>query len=470
MPAPGDLLEALEREASYSLSIWRRLTAPQLFVGSFLGLIALGTLALFLLPGIYTGPRLSFIDAFFMATSAVCVTGLIVVDTATYFTPFGQAVILALIQLGGLGILTFTTVIILWLGGRLTLRGEAVLAGAERGPQLEPARLVRAILRYTFIIEAAGAIGLWLVWMRELGPIGALWPAMFHAISAFCNAGFSTFSDNLVGFAAQPAALTVIMSLVVLGGIGFLVLSELLSWVRVPRRRRLSLHTRFVLLATGVLIVAGAILFAAFEWTNTLTRFPWYVRPFEALFLSITPRTAGYATVDYGQLTSASVFLTMLLMLIGGSPGSTAGGLKTTTVAVLVALAVARFRGRIVTSAFRRTVPEMTIQRSIGLVVVVVALLGATLLLLQVTELGGVPLPLAEGRFLKIAFEAVSAFGTVGLSIGITPLLSPFGKLVLSALMFLGRVGPLTFAASMIVAARKPHVSFRYAAEDVIIG
>ncbi|HEX7117496.1 MAG TPA: TrkH family potassium uptake protein [Longimicrobiales bacterium] len=471
MPAPGELLDALEREAARSLSLWRRLTGPQLLVGSFLVLVALGTLALLTLPGLYTGERLSFIDALFTATSAVCVTGLIVVDTATYFTTFGQAVVLGMIQLGGLGILTFTTVVILLLGGRITLRSQAVVgAGGEILPQIDARRLVWAILRYTLVIEASGAFVLWLAWGRDLGTLGAIWPAVFHAISAFCNAGFSIFSDNLVGLAGRPLTLTVIMALIVIGGIGFLVLEELVLWRRGRARHRLSLHSRLALLTTGILIVVGAALFVAFEWTNALAPFPWYVKPFEALMLSVTPRTAGYNTVDYAELTSASLVLTMLLMLVGGSPGSTAGGLKTTTVAALAVLALARIRGRTTAAAFGRTIPDTTIQRAIGLVVFVVALLASVLLVLQVTELGGIPFPLAEGQFLQLAFEVVSAFDTVGLSMGITPDLSPAGKLLIAFLMFIGRVGPLTLAASMTVAAERARVQYRYASEDVIIG
>ncbi len=471
MPAPGDLLEALEREATRSLSFWRRLTAPQLLVGSFFVLVAFGTILLLVLPGLYTGERLSFVDALFTATSAVCVTGLIVVDTATYFTPFGQAVLLVLIQLGGLGILTFTTVVILWLGGRVTLRSEAVVgAGGEFLPQIETGQLLRAIFRYTFAIEAAGAAVLWIAWGADFGTVAALWPAVFHAVSAFCNAGFSIFSESLVGFAGRPFTLSVIMALIILGGIGFLVLEELVLWRRERGRRRLSLHSRLVLLTSALLIAGGATLFVAFEWTNALEPFPWYIKPFEALMFGITPRTAGFSTIDYAELTSASLLLTMLLMLIGGSPGSTAGGLKTTTVAALGALALARIRGRTAADAFARTIPEATIQRAIGLVVFVVAIIAGALLLLQVTELGGVPITLAEGQFLQLAFETVSAFDTVGLSMGVTPDLSTAGKLIIAFLMFIGRVGPLTLATSMIVAAARTRVRYRFASEDVIIG
>src|SRR5690606_5558548 len=206
MPGAADAFEALERETRRSLSLWRRLTAAQLFVGSFVALVLLGTALLLLLPGLYTGERISVIDAVFMATSAICVTGLAVVDTATFLTPAGQAVLLLLVQLGGLGILTFTTLIILVLGRRITLRGEALVSGAEAGPQhIEPAQLLRSIVRYTLLIEAAGALALWLAWIPELGAAGAVWPAVFHAIAAFCNAGFSVLPGGMARRAACAA-------------------------------------------------------------------------------------------------------------------------------------------------------------------------------------------------------------------------------------------------------------------------
>lgn len=470
MPLSGDFLETIELEATRTLSVWRRLTAPQLLAGSFLGLIAFGTAVLLLVPGLYTADRLSFVDALFTATTAVCITGLMIVDVGTYFTPFGQAVLLGLIQIGGLGILTLTTVVILWLGRRPSLREEAVFGGAHRGAVIEPARLVRGILRYTLLIEAAGALALWITWAPDLGLVGAIWPAVFHAVSAFCNAGISIFRDSLIDYGTRPVSLTIIMALVVLGGLGFLVLEELNTWRRRRGQHRVSLHTRLVLLAALILIPGGALLFAIFEWTNVLADAPWYVRPVQALFLSVMPRSGGFNTVPYDELTSASLLLSMILMLIGGAPGSTAGGLKTTTVAVLVALAIARARGRPTIHAFRRTIPESTIQRSVGLVIFVIALLAVALLILLLTELRGVPAAEARGMSLDLGFEAVSAINTVGLSVGITPELSNAGKVLLSILMYIGRVGPLTIAASMVVAAQRRRVRIRYATEDVIIG
>lgn len=475
MPVPGDLLESLEREAARSLSFWRRLTAPQIFVGSFLGLVLAGTAMLSLLPGIYTGEGLSFIDALFTATSAVCVTGLTVVDTATYFTPLGQGVLLLLIQLGGLGILSLTTLLIMAIGGRLSLRSEQLAGSSEAVPHLTPGRLVGTLVAYTVVTEAVGALLLYLFWLPRFGIEDALWPAVFHAISAFCNAGFSIFSDNLVGFSGNVPTLLVVGALVVIGGLGSVVLAELKPRFALRRRRtepraRLSVHTRLVLTTTTVLLVGGTVLFLVFEWNNALAGRSIGARLAEALFLAITPRTAGFNTAHYALLTPGSLFLTIGLMMIGGSPGSTAGGLKTTTVALLVLLAYARIRGHEHSGAFRRTIPDATSQRAVGLIVAIMAMLGGAILLLLITEFGAQPYSETGSGFMQLTFEAVSAFNTVGLSTGITPSLSTPGKIIIVLLMFIGRVGPLTFVASMIVAERRSDARIRHSTEDVIIG
>ncbi|MGH7445640.1 MAG: potassium transporter TrkG, partial [Longimicrobiales bacterium] len=424
MPVPGDLLESLEREAARSLPFWRRLTAPQLFVGSFVSLVLLGTALLYFLPGVYTGDDLSLVDALFTATSAVCVTGLIVVDTATYFTPFGQGVLLLLIQLGGLGILSLTTLLIIAMGRRLSLRSEQLAGSSEAVPHLEPRSLVRTMVLYTFVTEAAGALLLYLFWLPRFGVEGALWPALFHAISAFCNAGFSVFSDNLVGFSGSAPTLLVMGALIVVGGLGSVVLAELKPRLSLHRRARpragLSVHTRLVLATTGILLLGGTALFLLFEWNNALADRGIGSRLAEALFMAITPRTAGFNTAQYALLTPGSLFLTIGLMMIGGSPGSTAGGLKTTTFALVFLLAYARFRGHEHTGAFRRTIPDATSQRAVGLVVAVMAMLGGAILLLLITEFGARPYSETGSGFMQLTFEAVSAFNTVGLSTGIT--------------------------------------------------
>jgi trk system potassium uptake protein len=460
---------------------WRRLTAPQLFVGSFLLLILFGTLGLRFLPGIYTGDRLGWIDALFTATSAVCVTGLTVVDTATYFTLAGQAFILLLIQLGGLGIITFSTIIILALGRKLSLRQEIVSTSlAEVAPYIDYRHLARSVLLFTFVFELLGALLLLLDWLPRFGFGAALWHAVFHSIAAFCNAGFSTFSDNLVGLRSDASTLLTIAGLIVVGGIGFVTMEEL--YVRgahshVWRRRatdelvpRLSLHSRLVLATTTVLIAVGWIFFTAYEWNLIFAGMTTSARLVNGLFMSITPRTAGYNAIDYGQASDGTNFFTILLMFIGGSPGSTAGGIKTTTVAVIGLLALSRYRGHPRTSVLGRTIPEETIQRAVGLFVVAFGVVTAAIFVFTTTEIGAVARPAPHTAFLAYMFEAVSAFNTVGLSMGVTPELSASGRIVTVLLMYLGRVGPLTFAAAIALRTAPGYRQLRYAYEDVVIG
>lgn len=457
-----------------ALTLRQALTPPRLLLGSFLALVLVGTVGLKTLPGLYTGPGLSWIDALFTATSAVCVTGLIVVDTATYFTPWGQAFLLVLIQLGGLGILTFTTIVILALGRRLSLHHEAVSAThAEVTPEVDFRSLVRHILVFTFLFEAVGAVVLFLALLPRFDTAAAAWHAVFQAVSAFCNAGFSTFSDSLMGFRAAPAVLSAVMTLIVLGGLGFLALEELKILAerrRSGRKMVLSLHTKLVLRVTAFLLIGGWVAFAALEWTNTLAEMPPGGKLMNALFMSVTARTAGFNTVDYALTADSSNFLTILLMSIGGSPGSTAGGIKTTTFALIGLLAVSRLLGRQVTSVRNRSVPEETIQRAVGMFVVAFAVVTVGALLYAMLEIGAAGHATARGSFIEHMFESVSAFNTVGLSMGVTADLSTASRLLTVLLMYLGRVGPLTFAAA--IALDRPNASgeFRYAYEDVIVG
>lgn len=452
----------------------RALTPPRLLLGSFLGLILVGTLGLKVLPGLYTGPGLNWVDALFTATSAVCVTGLIVVDTATYFTTWGQAYLLVLIQLGGLGILTFTTLVIMALGRRLSLHHQAVSAThAEITPEVDFKPLVRHIVVFTFLFEAVGAVVLFLSFLPRFDTAAAAWHAVFQAVSAFCNAGFSTFSDSLMGFQAAPVVLWTIMTLIVLGGLGFLALEELKILVerrRAGRKLVLSLHTQLVIWVTGFLLVGAWAAFAALEWTNTLGEMRVGTKLMNALFMSVTARTAGFNTVDYALTADSSNFLTILLMSIGGSPGSTAGGIKTTTVALIGLLALSRLLGRQVTSVRNRSVPEETIQRSVGLFVVAFGTVTAGALLYAVLEIGAAGYAEAPGRFIEHMFESVSAFNTVGLSMGVTADLSTPSRLLTILLMYLGRVGPLTFAAAIALGRPTASGEFRYAYEDVIVG
>jgi trk system potassium uptake protein TrkH len=305
-----------------------------------------------------------------------------------------------------------------------------------------------------------------------------VWPSIFHAVSAFCNAGFSTFSDSLMGFQTNLPLLAVVMLLVVVGGIGFLTLEELSLWWRsqperwsdAPRRRfRLSTHSQLVLLTTAGLVVAGGVAFTLIEWRHALADLPTGARLVNGLFASVTPRTAGFSTIDYGSAHPSTNVLTIILMTIGGSPGSTAGGIKTTTFALLGLVAFSRLRGLPTTNVFGRTLPETTVRRAIGLFVLAVGLMTAAVLVLTLTELPGPLASAAPGTdVFAVLFEAVSAFNTAGLSMGATNELSTAGRWTTVAAMFIGRVGPLTLAAAL--AHESSGGDFRYAYEDVMVG
>jgi trk system potassium uptake protein len=441
---------------------------PQLFAGSFALLIAVGTVGLKVLPGLY-GPGhapLSWTDALFTSTSAVCVTGLIVVDTATYFTVWGQAWILGLIQLGGLGVVTFTSLIIASLGRRLSLRQETfTTVMTDVAPHVDTRRLVRDVVLFTVVIELAGALALLASFGARLGFTEALWPAVFHAVSAFCNAGFSTFSRSLITFQESGAVLTAISALIVVGGLGFLTLEEVYLWRRATltgRRFRVSLHSRLVLVTTGVLLVGGTLAAALFEGDGLFRDMTPGVRWLNAFFVSVTARTAGFNAIHYPDASAATNFLTVLLMTVGGSPGSTAGGIKTTTLALLVLVAWARLRGRSSVDAFGRSIPSATAARAFSVTLLGAFVLVAATLLLIATERG------ANDRFLALLFEAVSALGTAGLSLDVTPTLSTPGRLLVIVLMFVGRVGPLTVAAALARPRRAATPRFAY--EDVMVG
>ena len=449
------------------VSWWQSITPPQLFAGSFALLVLLGTLGLKLLPGLYVGEnQLGWQDALFTSTSAVCVTGLIVVDTATFFTLQGQAFLLVLIQLGGLGMLTFTSVIISLLGRRVSLRAES-LAGESRqaGPSVDVRRLTLSVFRFTFLIEAIGAVCLYLVWAPKYGWTEAIWPAIFHSVSAFCNAGFSTNSDSMIGFQQSAGTLLLIIALIITGGIGFLTLEEchVRFWKR--RSRRISVHSRLVLVTTALLLILPWPMFAFFEWNAALQGLSLPAKLSNSLFMSVTPRTAGFNSIDYGTGTDGTNMLTMLLMVIGGSPGSTAGGVKTTTFALIILMALSKFRGHETTVFANRSIPEGTIHRAIGLAVVSFFVIALGVFALAVTE----QLWNVEGRFLIRMFEAISAYNTVGLSMGLTPHMSSAGRWATIILMFLGRVGPATVAVALLDPRQRAN-RFRYAYEDVVVG
>jgi len=452
-----------------NVGLWRKVSPPQLFVGSFLLLVLIGTLGLMFLPGVNAKEPMPWIDCLFTATSAVCVTGLTVADTATQFTFRGQLFILLLIQLGGLGILAFTSLVIQVLGFRLSLRAESLTHEARKGgPNVDLKRLTIGIVMFTLVIEAIGAVALWIVWAPRMGWSEAIWPAIFHSISGFCNAGFSTNSDSLIGLRESSLTLLIIAGVIVAGGIGFVTMEESWSYFSTRKRlglRRFSIHSRLVLVSTVMLIVLPWPMFAFFEWSGTLEGLSVGDKIINSLFLSVTPRTAGYNSIDYSVASDSTNFLTILLMAIGGSPGSTAGGMKTTTFALIILLAWSRIRGDETTVFATRSIPNDTLQQSIGLAVVATTVMALGVFALAISE----HVPESRGNFLSRMFEAVSAFNTVGLSMNLTPNLTIPGRWITIVLMFLGRVGPLTLTAALVI-GRKKRAHFRYAYEDVVVG
>jgi trk system potassium uptake protein TrkH len=425
------------------------------------------------LPVAQAGEPVSLLDALFTSTSAVCVTGLTVVDTGTRFSPFGQAVVLALIQVGGLGLMTFAVFVGVLLGRKVAFTDRMVIQDSmHHTPKAGVRRLVRYVLTFTLAVEAAGAAFLWLRFRGQFPPGEAVWQSVFHSVSAFCNAGFGLLPDNLARYRGDLLVNLAITGLIVVGGLGFLVNMELWDGTRARLRGRraplLSLHAKLALLVTAALLAVGTAGFLLLERDNVLRGLPLGERLLASWFQSVTPRTAGFNTIDYGQVGSDTLFFTIFLMFVGASPGSTGGGIKTTTFGLLVALVIARWRGRGRAAVFRRTIPHAVMDRALLVALLAWAFVSLAIGLLVFTETRGTPFAAAEPRFAALMFEAVSAFGTVGLSTGITPSLGAGSKLVLVALMFAGRVGPLTLV--LAVGPRQERGRFRYAEENVMVG
>jgi len=433
-------------------------------LAAFIGMVLLS------LPVASTTKPLHPIDALFTSTSAICVTGLIVVDTGSQFTVFGKTVILILIQLGGLGVMTFSVFLFLFLGRGLGLKERWIITESfTPTPIGEIKSLIKSIFFFTFLVEAAGTLLLFLHWRAEMPLRSALFTSLFHSISAFCNAGFSFFSDSFIRYRGSLLLNLTVMFLIVIGGIGFPVIYESIRRFRLKRmkiRTGFSLHTKVVIATTVTLILAGAALVYFLERQNTLQVLTPGEKALASFFQSVTARTAGFNTLDISSLSGATLFILIILMFVGASPGSCGGGIKTTSLAVLFGILINRVRGREFVSLYRRTVSNETISRALAIFILAVITVTTGLIFLLATQMG----PGNPGRatFLAYLFEAVSAFGTVGLSMGVTPYLSFAGKIVIIMLMLLGRVGLLTIA--YVFTRRVREGLFRYAEEKVMIG
>ena len=439
---------------------------------SFVFLIALGT-GLLLLPVCWSNTTITPVDALFTATSAVCVTGLTVRDTGADFSVAGQAIILGLIQVGGLGIITLSSFFSIILGKRMPLKQQEMVRQTYSSFDTKSfLRLLKRIVLFTFSFELLGAAGLFLVWKDDFQRTPALGYSLFHAVSAFCNAGFSPFRTGFVGYQSNWAVNLIIIALIFLGGIGFLVIYDVerrLFYRPKHRVPRLSLHSQLALLTSLFLIVSGTLIFLLLEYSNVLGHMGFADKMLASLFQSVSPRTAGFNSVDLAQISNSTMVVIMLLMFVGGSPGSTAGGIKTTTFAVILVAAYNRFKGNSSANVLQRTIPEKNVTEAGVIVLISVAVLLLFNFGLEWSEAGAIPHREARLAFIDSAFETVSAFATVGLSTGITPTLSYWGKLQIVLLMLIGRVGPLTLAVA--VARRQDRrANLEYYRENVMVG
>ncbi len=421
-----------------NLNIW------QLMIMSFLGLITFGTLLL-KLPFVEHQNGLNWIDALFTSTSAVCVTGLVTVKTSGFNVP-GQLVVLLLIQLGGIGIMTMTSSFILAIRGNIRLKHRVLFSQLQDNFYLQDANSVlQRILAITFVTELIGGLLLFFGFLWQgLSIDKALYQGFFHSISSFCNAGFSTYDNSLIGM--NVVIKYTVSLLIIMGGLGYFVIYELME--KCKNKRKFSLHTKIVLLTTSVLIIVGVLLLALFENGQMDLS--------DAIFQSVTTRTAGFNTIDLNQMRFASIFLLIVLMFIGASPGSTGGGIKTTTFFVVIYSIISVLKGKSEVIVFKRSISNKFIIKSFATSILYFLIISIGVLLILETS---------EFKLEDVLFEAVSAMGTVGLSMGITPSLNGFGKTIIILLMFVGRVGPAPFAMATLIKTKQ--IKIKYPREEI---
>ncbi|MFH1538772.1 MAG: TrkH family potassium uptake protein [bacterium] len=435
------------------------LNAPRALASGFLAAIVIGTLLLWL-PVSHQGGGVGFVDALFTSTSAVCVTGLTTVDTGGDFSLFGQIVILALIQIGGLGIMTFSTLLVLYMGGAISLRLQMILKEAlNRLTYANLGRIAKVIIIVTLVFELIGALFLLPVFLKTFPLPTAVYYSVFHSVSAFCNAGFSLFPDSLTRYHHNPPVIITMSLLIIAGGIGFPVLLELAEW---RPSKKFSLHAKLVLSITAALILIGAAGIFIFEYDHNIDfhegRSAGRIL-LTAFFQSVSARTAGFNTVNVGGLSTATLFILMILMFIGASPGGTGGGIKTTTFGLIAATAWAIVRGRKDVNVFGRRITEHDLLRAFTIALLfLVMIAAATMLMLCIKSFG----------LASTLFEVMSATGTVGLSTGITSSLAPAEKMIIIVTMFCGRLGPLTIAMALI--EREGRQTVRFPEGKILIG
>lgn len=447
-------------------TFWQRLSGPQLIALTFAAAILIGALLLWLPLTHQAGQTLTFVQAVFMSTSAVCVTGLAVVDPGSTFNLTGQVVLLLLIQLGGLGLVTLGTLFAITLRRRVSITERIRAAEQTNATHLgEVLVIVRTIVLLAAGVELVGALLLAPDFIRHEGVGRGLYFALFHSVSAFNNAGFSLYKTGLAGFVTDPWVNLVIPLLIILGGLGFLVQMNVLLWLQNPRRNRLSVNTKLSLTMTAILLAVGILTFALLEWNNskTLGNLTFGQKIMASVFQGVTPRTAGFNTLQYVQMKYTTLFIAMLLMFIGANSGSTGGGIKANTFSIMAVSAWSLVRGHSDIHLFRRRISLELVLRALTVTLLSAALVlvGFTLMLYFNTNV--------NLKFHQLLFETISAFATVGLSMDTTPLLNANQELVLIALMFFGRIGPLTFAVAFTQKRAARLVNYP-AERDVLVG
>lgn len=448
----------------------------QILVGGFLIVILLGTLLLSLPISAANGEATSLIDALFTTTSAVCVTGLTVVNTSMHWSSFGKTVILFCIQIGGLGFMTLVSMLFIVLGKRITLKNRLIMQEALNFDTTAGiVRFTTHIVKGTLLVEGIGAFLLCFAFIPDYGFIKGIIYSIFHSISAFCNAGFDLIGTrSLTPYVGNSIVNLVIMSLIVVGGLGFSVWIDTYKMIRgklkAPKHfkwkqafNKMSVHTRLVWILTISLLLIGFIVLFVLEYNNpgTLGPLTFKEKVYAAMFQSVSPRTAGFNTVDLASLTDTSKLVTILLMFIGGSPAGTAGGIKTVTVGVLMLCAISTIRGNEQTTIFKRRIPLQIITRALTIIMISVMVVFTVVGVLSLSE---------DFTFMEILFETISAFATVGTTLGITPLLSITGKITIIIVMFIGRLGPITMAVALMVRQSKNKGNIQYPEEKVMVG
>lgn len=439
-----------------------KLHTAELLVLGFAALIIVGSILLVLPFASKSGESVGYINALFTAASAVCVTGLVVVDTMSHWTTFGHIVILILIQIGGLGFIVMGTMFALLIGRKINFRQRVIMKESMNKISVSGVvRLAKYVLIMTFSIEGVGALLLSFRFIPIYGFVKGVWYSIFHSISAFCNAGFDLIGNfqSLTPFVSDPIISLVVVTLIILGGLGFVVILEMIDK---RNFKKFSLHTKITLTMTAVLLLSGFVIVMALEWNNpnTMAELSTGSKFLSGIFHAVTPRTAGFNTLPMNELLYGTLLMTIVFMFIGGSSAGTAGGAKVTTVGVLVFTITSVLRGKQDTEAFKRKIPRELVNRALTIIGLSITLVILVTFILSITE---------SATFLEVFFEAVSAFGTVGLSMGITSSLSTVGKIVITLTMFFGRLGPLTVFMAL-AERRQVSSAISYPDEEIMIG